>query len=272
MADDEGYVEVDAVVRIPKGRSLADSKKTDGWSRGFTPRSSEKGPEHVEIRLKKDVDELQRDSPLQPDYGNNYSLRLQAETREQEELEEMLRAVVLLAIVKAAEVTVPLIRQWWMEQALPYFKEKRKAWRGLRARRSVLTAAVDDEPVVIDPILLEEVNEVSDALEAYEANMTSGEARQHLTELLIAQHFVNEKRRIIANARIRGRGVPQELAATVQALTPEQVRNALDSLLVSQPRILDDLAVLVRSRESDGLFQLESERMKEALRFPGEPE
>jgi hypothetical protein len=51
MADEE-YVEVDAVVRMPKGERLADSRTTEGWSRGFTPKSSDKGPEHVEIRLK----------------------------------------------------------------------------------------------------------------------------------------------------------------------------------------------------------------------------
>ena len=52
MADDDDYVEVEAVVRIPRGERLADSRKTEGWSRGFTPKSSGKGPEHVEIRVK----------------------------------------------------------------------------------------------------------------------------------------------------------------------------------------------------------------------------
>jgi hypothetical protein len=51
VADDEDYIEVDAVVRMPKGERLADSRKTEGWSRGFTPKSTDKGPEHVEIRL-----------------------------------------------------------------------------------------------------------------------------------------------------------------------------------------------------------------------------
>ena len=44
MADDEEYDEVEAVVRIPQGRRLADSRKTEGWSRGFTPKSTDKGP------------------------------------------------------------------------------------------------------------------------------------------------------------------------------------------------------------------------------------
>jgi hypothetical protein len=52
MADDEEYDEVEAVVRIPKGERLADSRKTEGWSRGFTPKSTDKGPKHAEIRVK----------------------------------------------------------------------------------------------------------------------------------------------------------------------------------------------------------------------------
>ena len=50
MADDEEYDEVDAVVRICEGERLADLKKTDGWSLGFTPNTSDKRQEHGEIR------------------------------------------------------------------------------------------------------------------------------------------------------------------------------------------------------------------------------
>src|SRR4051812_40950315 len=63
VADDEDYIDRDAVVRMPKGERLADSKKTEGWSRGFTPNSPDKGPEHVEIRLK-DVGEDDRTDPI----------------------------------------------------------------------------------------------------------------------------------------------------------------------------------------------------------------
>ncbi|MEU6485984.1 hypothetical protein [Streptomyces sp. NPDC046887] len=52
MAEDQEYDEVPAVVRIPKGERLADSRKSEGWKCGFTPKTSDKGPEHVEIRLK----------------------------------------------------------------------------------------------------------------------------------------------------------------------------------------------------------------------------
>ena len=42
--------------------------------------------------------------------------------------------------------------------------------------------------------------------------MTSADARQHLAEALIAEHFANEKMRLLANARIEDGGLPPELA------------------------------------------------------------
>lgn len=40
MPEDPEYIDVDAVIRMRKGERLADSKKTEGWSRGFTPKST----------------------------------------------------------------------------------------------------------------------------------------------------------------------------------------------------------------------------------------
>ncbi len=39
------------------------SRKSEGWSRGFTPKTSDKGPEHVEIRLKTDKESGFIDKP-----------------------------------------------------------------------------------------------------------------------------------------------------------------------------------------------------------------
>ncbi|WP_327411166.1 hypothetical protein OG458_07220 [Streptomyces sp. NBC_01281] len=63
MAEDQEYDEVDAVVRIPKSEHLADSRKSEGWKRGFTPKTSDKGPEHVEIRLKPEQESGFADKP-----------------------------------------------------------------------------------------------------------------------------------------------------------------------------------------------------------------
>lgn len=271
MADDEEYVEHEAVVRMRKGERLADSKKTEGWSRGFTPKSSEKGPEYVEIRLKDGDEDLQPDPEPHFTYVYTEARVPRAKTREQEELEQLLQALVFVAIIKAAEVSIPRIKQWWMGKALPFFKEKREEMRKRWARRKApREAARAEAQTVSDAVPLVCMNEVSDALETYEANMSSDEARQHLAELLIAQHFVQEKKRLLAHARVEDATVPPELAGSVRSLTSEQVENALDSLLASRPEFLDDLAKLFDAGRSDGPLQLGSETMKVALRLTDE--
>jgi hypothetical protein len=40
MAEDQEYDEVDAVVRIPKGERLADSRKSEDTSRGYAVKSA----------------------------------------------------------------------------------------------------------------------------------------------------------------------------------------------------------------------------------------
>src|SRR4051794_22796877 len=106
---------------MPKGERLADSKKTGGWSRGFTPKSSDKGPEYVEIRLKDEDEEWQPEPEPQVVYIYNDPLPpARVKTREQEEFEERLQAAVALAIIRAAEWAAPRIKRWWMGQALPF--------------------------------------------------------------------------------------------------------------------------------------------------------
>ena len=271
MADEE-YVEVDAVVRMPKGERLADSRKTEGWSRGFTPKSSDKGPEHVEIRLKDAGNQWQPEPEPSVVYIYNDPLPPPpVKTREQEEFEELLRAAVALAILRAAEFAAPRIKRWWMGQALPFLAAKREGWQQRKARRKASKQdAGEGVSTVIHAAPIEEAGEGSDALATYEASMTSDEARKHLAELLVAQHFVNEKKRLLANARIADGAVPPELAGAVQALTPKQVENALESILASKPTLLVDLGQLLEADRNKGPLQLGSEKMKEALRLAGD--
>src|SRR3954452_20368756 len=109
VADDEGYIERDAVVRMPKGERLADSKKTEGWSRGFTPNSPDKGPEHVEIRLR-DGGEGDRSEP-EPQVVYEYIGPAQPP---EPTLVELLAAAVLHQLVEAAK---PHVVHWRDTQA-----------------------------------------------------------------------------------------------------------------------------------------------------------
>ncbi|WP_165802586.1 hypothetical protein [Arthrobacter sp. Bz4] len=197
MLDDQDYVEVDAVIRMPKGRRLADSKKTDGWSRGFTPNSADKGPEHVEIRLKPDVTSAENDTtPVEPQIifiHENIDSPPQ-KTREQEELEEILGLLITLGFVKATEWMQPRLQRIWRERVIPFFNFQRGQWRAHMPRRRAGKRVESDVPTTASEATpVNGTNEVGDALDAYEANMSSGEARQHFAEALIARHFANER-------------------------------------------------------------------------------
>ncbi len=272
MADGEEYIEVDAVVRMPRGERLADSRKTEGWSRGFTPKSTDKGPEHVEIRLKGQDQGSGHGGTASPDpefiYIHEYIESPRMKTREEEELDELFRLVVVLGLIKAAEWAQPRLRRLWNDQVGPYFKEKREQWQArLTRRKAARRPAAQPSPSVIERAPAEELNEVSQALNGYEANMTSDEARHHLTQLLIAQYFVNEKKRLLANARIDDGRVSPELANAVQALTPGQAAGALDSILATRPSLIDDLGVLLEAGRSAGPLELENGPMTMAVRL-----
>jgi hypothetical protein len=278
MVEDEDYIEVEAVIRMPRGERLADSKKTEGWSRGFTPKSSDKGPEHVEIRLKDDGEGWPSNTgPAEPQFIfiDDNSEQPRQKTREQQELEELVGALLLLGLVKAVQWAQPRLQRLWNEHVIPFFtarlddfnakrdqRQKRKAQR--RARKHVTTEV---PTIVTEGVPVDETNGVSAALEAYETNMTSAEARQHFAEAIVAQHFAKEKMRLLANARIKDNGLPPELASAVKSLTPKQVENALDSILASRPTLLDDLARFLEASRNEGQLQLGSDRMKAVLRL-----
>lgn len=271
MAKDEDYVEVEAFVRMPKGERLADSKKTEGWSRGFTPNSKDKGPEHVEIRLKeKGEGAATNTTPTDPPFifFDEYNEPPRQKTREQEELEEVLALMVWAALVKATAWAQPRLQRLWNQRVIPFVSAKRDQWQERTARRKAGEQVAFEERMSGDQAVpVEEATGVSDALDAYEANMTSAEARQHFAEALIAQRFANEKMRLLANTRIEDGGLRPELASAVQALTPKQVANALDSILAAKPTLLDDLGKFIRVNRSENQLQLGSDKMKEALRL-----
>ena len=238
-------------------------------TRLFTPKSTDKGPEHVEIRLKTNGESAESDTtPAEPQviFIHEYIDPPPQKTREQEELEEILGLLIMLGFVKATEWAQPRLLRLWNERVIPFFNDKRGQWQELKARRKAGKHVASDVPTAVAQAMpVDETNEVRDALDAYEANMTSAEARQHFAEALIAQHFANEKMRLLANARIEDGGLPSELASAVQALTPTQVANALDSLLTSKPTLLDDLGKFLQASRNEGQLQLGSDKMKAVL-------
>lgn len=135
MADEE-YYEVDAVVRIPKGERLADSRKTEGWSRGFTPKSTEKGPGHVEIRLK-DVADAELDQEPEGVYLTEY---VESPRRELTPSEQARADFLNRLIEDLYEVLKPVVAQWFRTRVMPAVKAKREEFRQKRQERKATKA------------------------------------------------------------------------------------------------------------------------------------
>lgn len=274
MTEDEDYDEFEAVVRVPKGERLADSKKTEGWSRGFTPKSADKGPEHVEIRLKDEEDDVESDPTADEpqsshtyDYGEPQRQKTPEQEALEEELAQLLGALIMLGMLKAAEWAQPRMRRLWNERLIPFLNTPRRRWQERRAQRKVHEQSTAEAPETVShAMLVGETSKISNALEAYKANMSSSEARRHFTEALIAQRFADAKMRLLANARIEDDEM-SELARAVQALTPKQVEVVLESILASNPTLLEGLGKLIESSRNDGALQLGSDGMKAALRL-----
>jgi hypothetical protein len=141
VASDQ-YDEYDARVRVPKGERLARSRDTPGAHRGFT-HSGERKMEHAEIFLKGESEQGEPESNQGPPYVIINEPALASRTREQEELDELLRVLVMLGLTRAAEIASPYVKRWWNGQALPFVKA---TWKGLRARRMADHQARLDEP------------------------------------------------------------------------------------------------------------------------------
>lgn len=274
MANEEDYEYVDAVIRKRRGVPLVDSKKTDGWHRGFTAKSSSAGPEHVEIRYKDDADGV-ASSPAPTDHdappSDEDTETTHQKSREQEELEEALGLLLMLGLFKAAEWAQPRLKRFWSEHVIPFFIGKRDRWRQRRAQRKIGPQTHSEGPTALALTTgIDATKVVSDSLVAYEATMTSAEARQHFTEALVAQHFADMKIRLLAQARIEDGGLPPEMAGAIQALTPAQVENALNSMLTSKPTLVGDLESFLQVNRNEGRRQLGSEEMKAVLRLTGD--
>jgi hypothetical protein len=236
VADDEDYTEVDAVVRMPKGGRLADSKKTEGWSRGFTPKSTDKGPEYVEIRLKGDG----KDHQSEPEPHDLFS---DARTRGQ----EITVAFVNRVIAGLVEAATPHVVHWRDTVLVPAMKAKcddfvlkrqaQKAKKVNRAKASTSTLVAEhvggDEPPA---------QEVATALHDRKITMTSEQYQQLVLALLAIHEFREELLQVLANAHVDDRD-PAGLAQLqeLRGLPPQKRTERVREILIGNPSILEDL-------------------------------
>jgi hypothetical protein len=243
MADDQEYDEVEAVVRIPKGERLADSRKTAGWSRGFTPKSTDRGPEHVEIRLK---DEDDSESVQEPEviYVTEY---VDAPQQREPSVAEQAVADFLRGIAdELIEAAKPHVVHWWNTQVIPALRgsddlllqrQARKARKALRGK----TAAA---PLVAEQAVQDGASSQQVGTSPHDPKiaMTSEQFQQLFMTWLAQEDAQQALWDAIANAHIRdGDATTLAWRQGLNELSAQQRTERVREILSANPSILEDL-------------------------------
>ncbi|RSS96727.1 hypothetical protein EF903_02700 [Streptomyces sp. WAC05292] len=256
MAEDQEYEEVEAVVCIPRGERLADSRKSEGWSRGFTPRTSDKGPEHVEVRLKADKESGFTDKP-EIVYVTEYV------EDQPPQLTPGQQAVVNIAVQVIdglVEIAKPLVAHWWHTQAVPVLVAKREGLvlkqQARRAQKKALRAGGTTSPHVAVPGVAADTlsQDVATAPSGPKATVTSEQFQQMFMTWLAREDAQQALWRLIMNAEVEDGGAAtlawqQEL----KELSPEQRSERVMEFLATNPSILEDFARQLMGSMAPGL-------------------
>ena len=244
MADYEEYDEVEAVVRIPKGERLADSRKTEGWSRGFTPKSTDKGPEHVEIRLK---DEGDSQSVQEPEviYVTEY---VEAPRPPELSMAEQAAADFLSRVIEELiEAAKPHVAHWWNTHVIPAMRAQRDDFllkRQARTAKKVRRATVTTATFIAEQAAEDEASsqQVDTAPDDPKITMTSEQFQQLFMTWLAREDAQQALWHAIANAHIKdGDGPALAWRQEINELSPQQRIERVKEILSANPSILEDL-------------------------------
>jgi hypothetical protein len=157
-------------------------------------------------------------------------------TREQEELQESIAAVLQLIYI-----ATPHVAQWWRETARPAIEDQRTKMRERRSRRKAQKTTPVIEATVVEPS--RELNR--EASDQDSPQMSRAEAQARYLAALAARAYSDEQVRLIANAGIvDGEGLV-ELKRSLAELPPDQIRGLIEALATNPAMLADaNLAAL----------------------------
>lgn len=245
MAEDQEYDEVDAVVRIPKGEHLADSRKSKGWSRGFTPKTSDKGPEHVEIRLKAERESSFTDKP-EIVYATEYVEDQRPQLTPGQQAVADITGQIIEGLV---EIAKPHVAHWWHTRAAPVLVAKGEALvlkqQARRAQKKALRAGATTTPPAAVPGVEADApsQDLATAPSDPKVTVTSQQLQQMFMTWLAREDAQQALWSLIVNAEVEDGG-----AATLawqqdlKELSPEQRTERVMEFLATNPSILEDFA------------------------------
>lgn len=174
-------------------------------------------------------------------------------SREQEQLEEAIAALVSHLIGRGIAKSRPLVAQWYRETARPAFDAQRAKLADRRSRRTER-----NKSTVIEGTIVAQEQELVEAPAEDRQSMSSAEAQARYLAALAARAYSDEQMRLVTGANIvDGDGDGQsELERSVAALPPAQVRSLLEKMVANPTMLSEDtlaeLASILGRREPSG--------------------
>lgn len=161
------------------------------------------------------------------------SIEHRRKTREQEELEQFIGALVFSLIVLGVVKAKPIVKQWWQERALPAIDTK---WKRMR-KGSRRLAAPKTETVTV--AVGEPVRESALAVAVDRPKMSKAEAQARYLAALAARAYSDEQIRLVENASIVGGESIVELQRSLTELSSGEVRRLLEEM-AKNPSMLNE--------------------------------
>jgi hypothetical protein len=180
-----------------------------------------------------------------PDDGNDAEPLIVTETvyvpvearrlsREDDELQRAIAALVVQLIGVGIEKGKPLAEQWWRETARPVIDAKRAALHERRTRRKAKKQAAAVGGTIVQPF-----HEVDETSIANRPSMSSAEAQARYLAALAARAYSDEQMRLVTSSNIvDGEGLG-ELQRSLRELPSEQLRGLIEGM-VRNPAMLGD--------------------------------
>jgi hypothetical protein len=183
-------------------------------------------------------------------------------SKEQEERDDFVRAVVRDLLLIAIERGTPYAKRLWIQKVRPAIQARaqiRGERRALRRQRRVEKGNAVTEAKIIDP-----TQDMATAAAEFNINMTSSEAQARYLVARAAQRFADAQMRLIADAGIRADGGFQELEHALSELPPEQVAKMLRRFEVNPSLLAGDaltgLGMILGVDHAENLSSVEDRR------------
>jgi hypothetical protein len=156
-------------------------------------------------------------------------------TQEEEALQQAIADLVSHLIDRGIAKAKPFAEQWWRDTARPAIDAQRAKMLERRSRRKA-----KKNTAVVEAIIVEPSEELTEASEENRPNMSSAEAQARYLAALAARAYSEEQMRLVASAKIvDGEGLA-ELKRSLAELPPDQVKGLIEAMATTPSMLGED--------------------------------